>query len=411
MKLYDVIRKEDLEQGTPLREIPADQPDPYEAPRPFSWKKIIIVGICVFVLFVLYIVGMKVVRAKVVVVERRIPFSLQDTSFDLVHEKEATNTVLSFQTMVVTAEVSREVYGSELSASTSKATGKVIFFNEYSKTAQTIKAKTTLTGKNGKKYQVQDKVIVPGYTLKGKVKVAGTSAPASIVALDVGPSYNTTGTSFTVAGWSSTMYAQSAGELSGGEDGMQHVVSEKDTPQVLATLQSQLTEKLKRETRAQIPPNLITFPDLQVVTFDTDALRLRGTGIKFPATIKGTMVSYLISRDLLEDAIADKALHDQTYTAVSIPDLGGIKVTPVNAIPLDPHFTPERLALSISGDGTLITKVSPEVIAGHVVGIRKKVFNTVMGTIPEIDTARFTLYPFWAPLFPSNESRIKIIIQ
>ncbi len=411
MKLYDVIRKEDLDRGTPLQDIPRELPPIYTPPQKVSWKKVGVIALCISVLVVLYVVGMKLVYAKVTVTERRIPFSLQNTELQLVHEKEATNTNLSFQVMAVSAEVSREVYGSDLSTSTSKATGNVIFFNEYSKSAQTIKANTTLTGKNGKKYQLKAKITVPGYTLKGKIKAPGTSAPAAIVALDVGPSSNTTGTSFSVAGWSSTMYAQSAGEISGGEDGMSHIVSEADKPQILATLQSQLTERLKRETRAQIPDNLITFPELQVVTINTDALKLKGSAIKFPATISGTMVSYLISRDLLEEAVAAKALRDQVYEDVSIPDLGGIEVTPVTALPVDPKSVPETIKVSISGDGTIITNVSADSVGEKLIGIRKKMFSTSLSAIPEIDTAKYTLYPFWAPFFPTKESRLKVIIQ
>lgn len=411
MKLYDVIRKEDLERGEPIREAEPLPKPPIIHHRPLSWKKVILIGSCIAFIVLIYILGMKAARATVHIAERHIPFSLQDTQLELVHETQATNTRLSFQTMVVEAEISREVYGSELSASTSKAHGKVIFFNEYSKTAQTIKAKTVITGKNGKKYVTDSSVTVPGYTLKGKTKSAGTSVPVAITASDVGPSYNTTGTSFTVAGRTATLYAQSAGEIVGGEDGMSHTVSSAEQPQVLATLQNQLTEKLKRETRAQIPPNLITFPDLQFVTVNTDSLQLRGNAIKFPAVIKGTMVTYLVSRDLMETAIAGKALSDRTYKDVSIPDLGGIKVVPVTAVPLDPRSVPDSLRISVSGDGTIITKVSVDTVRQQLVGIRKRNFSAALSDIAEIDTARYNFYPFWAPFFPIKESRLKIVIE
>jgi hypothetical protein len=192
---------------------------------------------------------------------------------------------------------------------------------------------------------------------------------------------------------------------------MSHTVSAADQPQVLATLQSQLTEKLKRETRAQIPPDLITFPDLQFVTINTDSLQLRGSAIKFPAVIKGTMVTYLISRDLLETAIAQKALPERTYPTVSIPDLGGITVTPATAIPVDPRSVPDTLRVNLSGDGTIITKVSVDTIKQELLGIKKGAFAATLAGIPEIDTARFTLYPFWAPFFPAKESRLTIVVE
>lgn len=358
---------------------------------------------------------MKMVRARVVIVERRIPFTLDKTKLELVHEKDATNERLSFQTMVVTAEISREVYGSELLPSTSTAKGKVVFFNEYSTSTQTVTAKTKLIGSNGKRYQTLESATVPGYTLVNKKKTAGTSNPVSIVAVDTGPSYNSAGLSFIVNGWtgskSKTFFARSVGPIAGGEAGVAHMVSDADKDEVVATLHAQLIERLKRETRTQIPENLVLFPELQFVTIDADSLVLKGDSIKFPAKIKGSMVSYLIPRSLLENAIAQNALSKHSYSDVYIPALGDMTVEPVTVIPTKADIVPPSIVISLSGQGTIVTKAPVNKIKESLLGIPRSRFTDILPGFDEIDTARYSLYPFWAPLFPDAESKITVTVE
>ncbi len=414
MKLYDVIRKEELGEDTtqaPVKESTQERRLAFHK-RPFGWRKIFVICCAILFLAVLYVGGMKLVRAKVIIREREIPFTLEGAEFELVHEGDDSLGRLSFQTMIVPTEVSRQVYGSEVGQSTSYAKGKVVFFNEYSTASRTIKAKTTITSKEGKKYQTTTAVTVPGYTTKNKIKTPGTSVATTVIAVGVGPSYDTSGTSFTVSGYTSKqVYAQSAGAITGGEDAVMHSVSATEKDEVIANLESQLIERLKRETRAQTPPDLLTFPDLQIADIDRDSVVLRGSSIKFPASIKGTMATYLISREMLEGAIANHVLHDHIYGQVTIPSLSNLDVTPITPLPTNPDDIPESIRIRISGEGTIITKATVESIKESLIGKPKNTFGTIVGGVPEVDSAEYHFFPFWAPFFPVNDDRIRIEIR
>lgn len=414
MKLYDVIRKEELGEDTPKAPVEESVPEHRRAfhKRPFGWRKIFVICCAILFLALLYIGGMKLVRAKVIIREREIPFTLEGAEFELVHEGDDSLGRLSFQTMVVPTEVSRQVYGSEVGQSTSYAKGKVVFFNEYSTASRTIKAKTTITSKEGKKYQTTAAVTVPGYTTKNKIKTPGTSSTATVVAVGVGPNYDTPGTSFTVSGYTSKqVYAQSAGAITGGEDAVMHSVSAAEKDGVIANLESQLIERLKRETRAQTPVDLLTFPDLQIADINRDSVVLRGSSIKFPASINGSMTTYLISRDMLESAIANHVLHDHTYGQVTIPSLASLEVTPITPLPTNPNDIPDSIRIRISGEGTIITKATVESIKESLIGKPKNSFGSIVEGVPEVGSAEYHFFPFWAPFFPANDDRIKIEIR
>lgn len=421
MKLYDVIKKEKMEKSGIIEVAPPEYPEELftekkvklpKKRKKLSLRTIGLISLIIFILAGLYLLGMRFVFAKVIIKERIIPFSFDRIQFELEEEKIADPGRLSFQVMSVDATTTKQVYASGLQQSNTKASGKVVIFNEYSTSPRTIKSGTTLTSADGKKYVTQAAVTVPGFTTVNKVKKAGTSPEVTVVAAATGESYNTAGTSFTVSGYtSSQIYARSAGAIKGGEAGMAHVLTEKEKEDAMLSLQAGLAERLKRETRAAIPPEYITFPNLQVIDIDKNSLVLKGSTISFPASIEGKMVSYLIARDDLERALASKLISEQTYPDVVIPTIEKLTVEPLSSLSTNIDKIPETITIAISGEGTIVTKVSPEKVRQVVLGIPRKAFEIAMQSISEIEEARYVFYPFWAPLFPSIQDRITVIIQ
>jgi hypothetical protein len=419
MKLYDVIQKEYPKQGEHHDDtsVPLQEHHSIHPKKRSRKKRIIFFGTIALVIGLLYSLGITFVRARVVVNERTIPAAFSDTIIEIPHETNTDSERLSFQTMKVTTQITREIFGSEFKEVTGKAKGAVVFINEFSTTTQTIRTGTRLIADNGKAYLTQATVTVPGYKIdsKTKKKTAGTSTSVPVIAVDVGASYNSQGTSLAVSSFSGTkrkqLYARSAGAFTGGEAGVMHTVSEAEKEAVIETLKTQLVERLRRETRAQIPENFITYPELQFISIDIDSLKLTGEGIKFPATIAGSMTTYLIPQDRFEQTLANEALQGTTYADVVIPELQSFTVTPTSAVPTNSDTPPESISVSVSGEGVIIAQVAPEKIKGLLVGARKNTFASLIATIPEIQSAESSLYPFWAPYFPKKTDLIYVNIK
>jgi hypothetical protein len=414
MKLYDVLRKEQ-EEGQKLVDREQEEYQPMRISDEdrviFTPKRIVRISIVLVAVIAIYVLGLKLVHAKVIVTERRIPFVLSSASLEFTNQEKADSGRLSFQAMVVTTTITREVYGSAITASNEKATGTVVFFNEYSTKAVTVKKGTTLTATNGKKYTTQAAATVPGYKTVDKKKVAGTSPSIEIAAAAVGESYNNPGTTLTVPGYSSkSFYARSAA-ITGGDAGIAHTLTDSEKADAMATLQTQLVERLKRETRTQIPEGFVTFPELQLPIIDLKSFSYKGGSVRFPATMTGTMVTYLIPRGLLEQAVAAKALREKAYAAVVVPDLEALTFDMRTAIPTDPKVVPDAITVSVSGEGTVIAKVPIDKVKERLLGERKRTFSEKLTDIPEIDTARYKVSPFWSPRFPTKWSKIDVIPQ
>lgn len=412
MKLYDVIRKEKLpeKQVEETREVFVFQ---NKAKPTSKRKKIIFFGLVGLFVCLVYIIGVKLVRAKVVIYERSIPFNIDGAVIELPHEANSDSKRLSFQTMTVQSEINREIFGSELTQVTGKAKGSVVFINEYSKSSIALKSGTKLIGQNGKTYQTNQSVTIPGYTIDAKKKkVSGASGSISITATEAGPNSNSKGMSLSISGFSGAkktqVYARTAGEITGGESGMRHTISDAEREGVVESLKTQLSERLRRETRAQIPAGFITYPDLQFISIDPSSLSLSGEGVKFSAKIKGTMVSYLIPQNLLESAIAKEVLSNSSYKEVAIPNINSLDISPQSAIPANSTNPPSSISIKVSGSGNIITKAPKELIRQALIGTSLSKFNSLITSFGEVESAEFSLIPFWSPFFPNQDKLINI---
>ncbi len=411
MKIYDVIKKENNVDSNVSQKkdiVSVEKKDT-------SWKRFFLFFLVSLFLTCVYLVGILFTRVTITINERKIPFSLDNQKIELIHKKNNLDSKPSFQVMIITDEVTKEVYGSELKPSVSNAKGQVIFINEYSKSNQIIKKDSFLIGENGKRYQVLGDVNVPGYTILGNLKKSGISKMVFVVAVSSGESFNSLGMNLSIENLSvlnsKLFYAKSVGAITGGEDGVSYMVPDTEKSEIINALVSQLSEKLKRESRNQIPNTLLSFPKLQFLNVDDNSLVLKGSSIKFSAKLKGSMVSYLISRNLLETEIANKVLSSHDYTNFSVPLIENIDIQSETLISTSVDSIPEYISINLSGDGAIITKSSPKNIKERLLGINKKDFSKILNSIPEIESAHFDIYPFWSHIFPFDRNNIDIVVK
>ncbi len=189
-------------------------------------------------------------------------------------------------------------------------------------------------------------------------------------------------------------------------------IADADRENIANTLSADVFERLKRQTRTQIPDGLLLNPELQFFFFNKNNISFTGNTIAFPAIAQGTLTSYLINTQVLEQAIAATVLHDtKTYPEVVIPEIGSLQIKAISAAPLDPNTIPDTFTISITGTGTIITQASPEEIQKELVGKKTAAFDSILANIPEIDTGTFSMYPFWARNFPKIQSRITVKVD
>ena len=342
MKLYDILQKKHPPTGGKKDSYVEE----YIAPQKKSLVSYISFwGGIVVILVLVYFIGVINTRAHVTISERKIPFSLTDEHFTLVHESKSQAGDIPFQIVKVVDQSARQVIGTQAP------------FTNKAPTQQTIK-----------------KTII----VKGKKKTITTVVPIIPVPTKV----------------------------------FSYQLPDDQKDSIVNMLNADLFERLKRETRTQIPDNLLLSPDLQFFFFDKNSINFTGTDVAFPVVAHGTMTSYLINKEILEQAIASVVLRgDTTYPEVSILEIGNLQIKPISAPPADPNTIPNEFTISITGQGTLITKVLPSDIQSSLVGVGRSSFDSILAKYKEIDTGSFSMYPFWATSFPTKKERILVKVD
>jgi hypothetical protein len=421
MKLYDIIVKE--KQQTPHtvieeKSIPKnDQVFIADViPTHSRRKKIIFFLLTITLLVLLYMVGFWVSYAKITLYERAIPFTLTNTVFDLVHEESMEQrSSYTFQTVTVRSSIDREIIGSEFKEVSEYARGSVVFSNEWAKTAETLKIGTIIESPSGKKYKTTASAVVPGYTLSGVQKIVGVSKPVPVIAVESGTSSNNPGATFTVPSFSAKkrqlLFAKSVGPLAGGDSGVRHSLSPEEEKSTVELLRQQLTERLRRETRAQVPEEFFVSPDMQYIYINPDDFELEGQSIKYVAQAGGSITSYIIKREVLYKLIAEEVLREAAEGDFYVSNLSGLTFQISSSVSSNPSIIPDQIQVTVNGTGVLTSRIDAEGFHKDVAGRSVKEFREYVSGKTTIEKAELSLLPFWSPNLPSSDKMLRIIVR
>lgn len=421
MKLYDIIVKEKQNvSAVPPQEAPTSHKETVRItdviPTHNRRKKILLFLAITALLVLLYSVGFWVSYAKITLYERSIPFTLTNAVFDLVHEESMQYTSpYTFQTMTVSSSIDREIIGTEFKEVSEFARGSVVFSNEWSKTPETQKIGTIISSPSGKKYKTTASTIVPGYSISGTVKSPGVSKPVSVIALEAGSASNNPGATFTVPSFTSKkqqlFFAKSVGPLAGGDSGVRHSLSPEEERVTVELLTQQLTERLRRETRAQVPEEFFISPEMQYIYINKDDFNLEGESIKYVARAEGKIVTYLIKRDTLYKLIAQEVLREENQGEFYISNLSDLKFQITSSLPTTPATIPDHIEVKVAGSGVLTSRIDSEGLRKDIRGRSIKEFREYISKKSTVEKAELSLLPFWSPYLPSSPKLLHIVVR
>src|SRR3989338_3296091 len=208
----------------------------------------------------------------------------------------------------------------------SRASGKIIVYNNYSTTPQRLVKNTRFETPDGLIYKIGDSVTIPGRrTVSGKT-IAG-SIEAVAYAETVGEEYNIGLTDFTIPGFKSvperfeSFYGRSKTTMTGGKVGNEKAISEEKTLQTRARLDGALTQELIAEARKQVPDDFLLFDNAYRISFEpvtsNAAVSAKGVTIREQANF----VAFFINRKQLAGAIAENSFSDFDKAPVHVPNL------------------------------------------------------------------------------------------
>ena len=363
------------------------------------------------VIFLLFAISFLFAGAKVTVSPRTQDLVLSQ-NFNAVKDSSDSN-VLSFDLVSIAGEQTEKIQGGEAADVALKAEGTVRIFNAFNASPQVFSANTRLSGSNGKTYQTETKVTVPG--------MSADSTPGSVlvtvVAAEIGQDYNSTPLDFNITAFKGTpkyskIYARSEGNIKGGLKGKFSQISSDQKTNALNDLKNILQTKLLKKASEQIPSGYILFKDAVFLADDGGDVGIPGSDGSVSVTLKGTFYGFLFKEDALTKKIteADVQGYNGDGTDIYIVNLKDLTFSLTDKENIS-FKNVANINFILSGPAKVVWKVDTEKLVSDLLGKSKKDFNQVLSGYPDIASADLVIKPVWGMSFPDKSKDIKVIVN
>ncbi|MEN9582118.1 MAG: hypothetical protein RL641_72 [Candidatus Parcubacteria bacterium] len=370
-------------------------------PRKVLWFVVLIVIIIAVISVASYFSS-----AKVEVIQKTETISLENANFNATLAGD--NGTLSFKLVKLSASAEKVITGGTPTPVSSKATGKVVIYNNFSTVPQKLAIDTRLSSTDGKIYKTDIATTVPGMKTEAGKQIPG-SVEVGIHADQPGSAYNSALTDFTIIGFKGTpKYAKfsvrSKTIISGGASGTGIALSEADAKVAHEAALGILTEKLVTQAKTSLPESSILLDGAYIIREDPDSGQT--VADKNVMIVKGSIYGILFDESELSEMIAIKEIPQFTDADISIPELETFAISLAN--PETISDTTTTITFTMTGEGHVAWVVPTSKVISDLAGSKKKEVSSLLAKQPSIDKASVKVTPFWAMNLPKKTSSISL---
>ena len=298
-----------------------------------------------------------------------------------------------------------------------KASGTIIIYNKFSNTTQRLIKNTRFETPDGLIYHIDQSAVVPGRTtVNGKI-VPG-SVSATVYADEPGTKYNIGMTNFTVPGFKITdparyasFYAVSKTPMLDGFSGTASYVSDAKQKLARAEIRSELEKQILADAKASLSKDVFIPKGAYTIEFETQPSSDATVG-KVVLKEKAAVAIYTFKTFDFDQFLASKASNESfaksvASSTVEISNRDGLEFTWLSR----PTTDSSQISFGIHGDVRFIWIIDTKKVAAELAG---KKSGEMQGTLKQwnsIVNANASFSPFWRSVFPSDSSKIKVIIK
>ncbi|HPJ80387.1 MAG TPA: hypothetical protein PLF70_01640 [Candidatus Portnoybacteria bacterium] len=290
-----------------------------------------------------------------------------------------------------------------------KAIGKIIIYNQYSSSPQTLVKTTRLKSKDGKIFRLTSTVTIPGATIN-EGQITPSTKEVEVEADEAGVEYNIGPADFTIPGFEGTpkysaFYGKSTQAMSGGAKGKMKVATQNDISGAIEIVKLELKDVAIADFKTVIPAGLKLLDDAQVLSVveSSSNLKANQAGEKFIVTVKVKVSGIVFNENdalsLIEKNVGDKIPQNRTLLFSTIK-------TTYKTIKLD--LKQGSLNLDCSVEAESVVNFEEQKIKKDLAGKNEDEVKTYLSSLPDIETAKVIFWPFWVKKVPKNQNKIKV---
>jgi len=319
-----------------------------------------------------------------------------------------------FEIMIKPYEKTRKIILTDTKDVSVKSKGSVILYNEYSTKPQSIIAKTFLVDDEGKTYNTDIAITIPGYKLDSNKKIIPGSISVGITAFLPGSVYSGSPENFHINAFKGTdkykkIYGKLKDPLSGGISGVVYYLNDEDKKDIENFAEHTLKDDLFKQAISLIPSDYILYKDAMIFSYNIDEnIMSEKPEIDFP--IKGEISALLLKEDSLKNSIIKnykKDISDKEIEEINIPNIKELSfkfTNPNQSISKEL----EVINFNLTGDLSLIWNPNLLFLKSKLAGIEKKEAPNIFKDDPGIFSAKVKIFPPWKNYIPRDLSKIII---
>ncbi len=292
------------------------------------------------------------------------------------------------------------------SGSGSKAEGKVIIYNNYSKQPQVLVATTRLKNKDGKIYRIIKDVTVPGMSSDDE----SGSVEVEVVADGFGEEFNMDEGVFTIPGFEGSpkhekFSAEIKEKISGGlmSDNPIRAVSEQDIINAKKETENAVRDKIKKNINSDLEEGYVIMDETMEMNI-VQSISLAKVGAereKFDYTVKAQIKALAFSSDEVKKIL----IASLEKKIVENVDVSQMKIEYTGILP---DFKNKTLNLRAYSEIVKISNFDREAFKREILGKNEQEITDVMGKFENIDNVEIKFNSRFVSRVPKYPQRVKI---
>ncbi len=291
-----------------------------------------------------------------------------------------------------------------------KATGTITIYNSYSSEPQTLVQDTRFLSPEGKIFKLKQRIIVPGAKIS-EGKILPSSIDAAVIAEKVGEEYNIGPVKlYTIPGFKGSpkydaFYGESKESMKGGFVGEVAYPTAADLADATKKIKEVLEGGLKNDLDSQIPSDFETLEGASVFSLlkqENNQEVNKAGNFSILAEAEMTIIAFR-EADLI-NVLKQRAEseEDDIYEVKSYTLDYGIARMDVSA---------GRLSFPVDYKALLSYKIDTEKLRSEIMGQTEVELKKIIFSLPGLDTANISLWPFWVKKVPNKLNRINITVD
>lgn len=293
-----------------------------------------------------------------------------------------------------------------------KSNGTLILYNSFSSSQQVLVALTRFESPDGKIFKLDSRTVVPGAIVKDG-KIIPSKIEIKVTADKPGEEYNIQ----PVSGWRipgfkgtskySGFYAENIQRMQNGFVGEQWMPTDDDKIKAEIEIENVLRDSL--EARMFILLSSKEFKILKEATLFTvtkmEIQEIEKEPQKFGIYAEAEAKKLIFSEEMLKDVLIQKQ-----KDGLAAGNIKPIEFNLSYGAP-DIDFSEMKMTVKVTGNAIFTENFSADKLAEELRGQDESLLRQTIFSLPGLENASISLWPFWVKSVPENTERIKILIR